>query len=463
MFKDILTRIRGFRFIAEQIPLSSSAGRRLLYHTPFVSDRKVLEMEYDRIEQLINRLYTGEAAVGVRSYTFGLEHLKDIRTTLERLSGGYVLGDIELFEIKELALLAGKVRQALEHYGLDVVSIPDLKGVADVLDPEHSGIAQFYVYNAYSAELAEVREAIRKEKDDERLAGLRSREQELEDEVRERLSGELSVCGKDLSEALEQMARLDVLSGKAKFAVSCGLTKPVFAEEKIVYTGLRHLEVEHQLARKGACFQPVSVSVISRGTVVTGANMAGKSVLLKSLMLAQYMAQLGMWVPAAQAEILPVDEVLVCMGDEQDEQRGLSSFAAEMMSINAIIAAVREGKRVLALVDEPARTTNPVEGTALVEALVDFLNRKNVLAMVTTHYSGLEVACRHLRVKGFIEEKVKDKLSLDNINNFLDYTLVEDEEETVPHEAIRIAEILGVDKELIDNAKIYLKTNDAEK
>ncbi|MDL2330903.1 DNA mismatch repair protein MutS [Odoribacter sp. OttesenSCG-928-A06] len=453
-FKDALIHIKGFRFIAEHIPLSSSAGRRLLYETPFTTDREELEKVYDKIEQVIR----WEARKNV-----GLQHLRDIRGTLNNLSVGYVLGDIDLFEIKELALLSLGVRSQLLADKLTVVNIPDVSDVVKLLDPEGTRVPNFYIYDLYDEQLAQVRAAIRKEKEEDAKLALRNEEIVLEDKIRGELSRQLKECADDLSQALEGMAELDLLVGKAEFAVRYRLCRPVLKGTGMHYINIRHLEVEEQLQKRSMTFQPVSVDVEPCATIITGANMAGKSVLLKSLMLAQYMAQFGMWVAAEKAEMTTVDKILVSMGDEQDEQRGLSSFAAEMLSINKVIEAVRVGVKVLALIDEPARTTNPEEGKAIVSALVDFLNRNKALSMVTTHYSGLSVACRRLRVKGFLENKTDKILSLNNIDSFIDYTLIEDKEENVPHEALRIAEILGVDKELTDKAKLFLNKNDAKK
>jgi DNA mismatch repair protein MutS2 len=89
---------------------------------------------------------------------------------------------------------------------------------------------------------------------------------------------------------------------------------------------------------------------------------------------------------------------MTSMDDEQSELKGLSSFASEMLKINAIIHAAKTGNHILALIDEPARTTNPVEGQALVNALVDMLQEHKVQSLLTTHYSGIQSDCRRLRV-----------------------------------------------------------------
>ena len=108
------------------------------------------------------------------------------------------------------------------------------------------------------------------------------------------------------------------------------------------------------------------------------------------------------------------------------------------------------------LIDEPARTTNPVEGKALVQAIVEMLEGLPSVTLVTTHYSGLGNSCRRLRVKGFVEGMSDLPLNPQNINRFIDYSLQEDTSDEVPHEALRIAAILGCDAALLDAARRHL-------
>ena len=115
--------------------------------------------------------------------------------------------------------------------------------------------------------------------------------------------------------------------------------------------------------------------------------MAGKTVLLKSVQLAQYLMQFGFYVPARRAGMPLVEQVLTSIGADQDELNGLSSYAAEMLRVDEMIRQVRQRSKILVLIDELARTTNPVEGRAIVNGVVDFLTTHRVMAMVTTHYN----------------------------------------------------------------------------
>ena len=141
-----------------------------------------------------------------------------------------------------------------------------------------------------------------------------------------------------------------------------------------------------------------------------------------------------------------VDDVYFCIGDEQSVEKGLSSFAAEMKKIDAVIRASREDRKILALIDEPARTTNPTEGAALVTALLKVLSGKRMSLVMTTHYDIEPGKARCLRVKGFE-------------NGQMNYQLVEVRDGEVPHEALNIAQSLGIDAEWISAAREILNSD----
>ena len=166
--------------------------------------------------------------------------------------------------------------------------------------------------------------------------------------------------------------------------------------------------------------------------------------------LCQYLFQFGFGIPAKEAGIAIKDDIMFCIGDEQSIEKGLSSFAAEMKNIDAVIKASREKRRLLALIDEPARTTNPTEGTALVQALLKVLAPRRMSLVMTTHYD-IEPGSAHcLRVKGFD-------------NGLMNYSLVEVEDGEVPHEALNIAQSLGIDQEWITLAREELKESSCGK
>lgn len=459
ILREAIQQIKGFRYMTEQLNIRSAAGRKFLYELPWLNTKREIEAELTRIAEVVERMGFPEGRACLEKTGCLLMQIRDIRGTVKHTGENGVLDDLELFELKNFALLADGIRQLTATW--TCIRIPDLRLVIGLLDPEGDGIPHFYIYDAYSPELAGLRAEMKLRKQqgatEQEIEEMYLRCVGLEDIVREDLSSRLREYHADLKQASEQVALLDIVMAKAEQAEAMQLTCPGFSENQTFFCGLFNPQLLDVLKQKGKKFQPVDLKLVSCATLITGANMAGKTVLLKSVALAQCLMQFGFYVPAAQAGLVLVDEIQTSIGDEQDELNGLSSFAAEMLRISAIAERVRAGRKVLVLIDELARTTNPSEGRAIVNGVVDFLTENKTMALVTTHYSGIVATCRKLRVKGFVEDKIQGKMTLKNINEFIDYSLQEDEGGEVPHEAMRIASLLGVDQGLLGRAEDFLQ------
>lgn len=434
----------------EGLNLRSGLSRAVLYETPMMVDPREIREELEGVD-FYGRLLRDTPELA-ESIAVKLERLKDIRPTIVALQCGQVLDDIQLFEIKGLALLSEEIEESLQRMGdgkdNSQLCSGSLRAVVARLDPDRNRIPHFYIYDSYSPELAALRRKLKATPDDEAVF---AQIEGLEETIRVELCRELRLYSGSLSAASAALAHLDILLAKARQAIEMGLCKPSIGGSAFEYTGLFNPEIRAVLRVGGKEFQPVDMAIGQGPVLVTGANMTGKSVILKTVALTQVLAQFGFYVPAREAGVAVVEEILVSMGDDQDALGGLSSFAAEMKRIDLIVKQVRAGKRVLALVDEPARTTNPEEGRAIVSALVEWLRENHVPALVTTHYSGIDGA-KKLRVKGFVD----GGRSVDDLEDTIDYSLTEDNGE-VPHEAIRIARMIGVDEALLRKAEEKIK------
>lgn len=256
---------------------------------------------------------------------------------------------------------------------------------------------------------------------------------------------------------MDAVGKLDLLIAKAYHANTNNCVLPKISEEKGLYIkNGRHVLVEAGLRKKGREYTPVSVFLKEGVALITGANMGGKTVSLKMVGLLQGMFQYGLLVPAEEMETRLLDFIYVSAGDEQNIDQGLSTFGAEIKSINQALRKSKE--RGLILVDELARGTNPHEGYAISAAIIDFLKNKPSHTVITTHFDGLvSEGIKHLQVKGL---RNLDYTKLDNtsqISDFMDYSLIEIHGEVgVPRDALNISRIMGMPEEIIKNAEEIL-------
>lgn len=441
-FKSALEIDCGLRYMYETLEVISPCGRKMLLGLEMMTGKREIDYYYSKLNEIYYRDCTRIANK--------LMCLKDIQNTLSRLAGGAVLDDIELFEVKYLAIVSGEVFQLLEELNIKAVRLPNLEDVVKILDPDSLNIPSFYVYDSYHPELKEIRKEMRslqgagEELSDEqrgRLAVLLQRNSDIELEVRGELSQKLNVFASDLALALRNLSFLDILIAKAEQMKRLGLCFPAVTEDgETFYNGMFNPAVKEIVVKQGREYMPVDISFEREPVTIIGANMGGKSVALKCLALNQLLVQFGFGVAAHDCCVNLVEEVALCIGDEQSIVKGVSSFAGEMLAVDAVIRKIREGKAILALIDEPARTTNPVEGTALVEGLLEVIGKVRGGFVLTTHYNIGNESVKRYRVKGLRD-------------GVMDYTLEVTQCGDVPHEAIAIAESLGIDPKWIECTK----------
>ena len=433
-----------------------------MLNTEFSNVPDLLQSEWNRLDQAIQATLEYKYKKPYIDLRHCLMCLHDLQGTLASLASHTPLNEVELFEIKTLSQLSQTAKGAIASLGLEeFLPIPDTNEVFSILDPDHTGIANFYIYDSYDPRLAPLRRelnALQTATDGSaiRISELLAEQNEIQNEVCLRLSDQLHPWAETLTTTLEQMAYTDFLLAKAELAIRWEMARPEIGETT-EYKALVNPRLKERNEKAKLRYQPVDITLRPGVCLITGANMAGKTVLLKSVGTAQLMAQCGMYVPASKAVIKLLEGVVSSIGDDQDEMNGLSSYAAEIIKISDILTTCRQHE-MLVLIDEPARTTNPVEGKALVQAIIKILEQHTSFTLITTHYSGLGASCRRLRVKGFVEDMTDIPLNPQNINRFIDYSLTEDNSDDVPHEALRIATILNCDPEMIALAQQSIKS-----
>ena len=454
-FKESISTIPALRFVYENLQLCSPLGKNELLQSRYLTNPAELETCFNEIEEVL--VWQKEHPEPLQKIKTLLSTVQDIFSTILRLKNCDALDDIELFEIKKNALTVQELHKILCETSFSLFVFHDVTETISILDPEKSLLPHFYIYSSYSRELAALRNRSTIVSSSEEKEDLLWQISKLENKIRQGLVKKLHPFASALEHNLKLVAKLDVLLAKALLATEWNGCKPEISDEKIVYEGLFHPIVDFRLKQENSSFQPLTINLQQEPCLITGANMTGKSIFLKTVGFSQCMFQFGFYVPAQKASIVSVEKIHFVSGDSNTEYTGLSSFANEILQIHNILQEVKENKPLLVLVDEFARTTNPKEGSAFVTAFLEMMNHRKTICLVTTHYSDVAGEFRRLRVKGIQWDRMEHfKNNPKELNRFIDYQLEDCYEKTAPKEAVRIAEILAVDEIFISLVKRYL-------
>ena len=185
------------------------------------------------------------------------------------------------------------------------------------------------------------------------------------------------------------IARLDVWAGLAERAVSGRYVRPTMTGQfDLLLRGCRHPVIERMMPRESFIPNDARFTESERVALVTGPNMAGKSTILRQIGLCVVLAQLGSFVPAAEATIGVVDRLFTRVGASDNLAGGQSTFMVEMSETSAILHNATS--RSLVLLDEIGRGTSTYDGVAIAWAVTEHLHdRVGCKTMFATHYHEL--------------------------------------------------------------------------
>ena len=244
-----------------------------------------------------------------------------------------------------------------------------------------------------------------------------------------------------ISESCVALSELDFAFAKGKLALEMKATLPLLTNEK----NYRLRKARHPLI-DAKVVVPIDVVFGSPNNLllITGPNTGGKTVTLKTLGLLTLMAQSGLFIPADSDSKLPLySDVYVDIGDEQSIEQNLSTFSGHMRNVTRIIENVCSGD--LVLFDEIGAGTDPEEGAALAQSILEQLIAVNCVTVATTHYGAL----KHF---GYNNDSVKNASVEFDINTLSPtYRLLIG----VPgsSNAFAVSKRLGLSENIIDRAK----------
>ncbi|MDP5339178.1 MAG: endonuclease MutS2, partial [Nodularia sp. (in: cyanobacteria)] len=356
---------------------------------------------YPELEQEIHRCIDERGQVTDRASL----KLGEIRTDLRKVRSQITKKLQNILQAKSGAVQEQIITQRGDRYVIPVKA-PQKDAIPGIVhDTSTSGATLYVEPNSIVPLGNQLRQTIR-------------REQTEEEVIRRTLTQKVAEVKPDLERLLAIVTTLDLATARARYSFWLGANPPRFINrednEIITLRQLRHpLLVWQQQHEQGQAVVPVDllISPHLRVVTITGPNTGGKTVTLKTLALAALMAKVGLFVPAREPVEIPwFDQVLADIGDEQSLQQSLSTFSGHIRRISRILNALdqeeqpenaslspactdaihRVSSNSLVLLDEVGAGTDPVEGSALAIALLQYLANHAQLTIATTHFGELK-------------------------------------------------------------------------
>jgi DNA mismatch repair protein MutS2 len=295
-------------------------------------------------------------------------------------------------------------------------------------------------------------------------AGNELRELEIAEEhevarILQVLSGKIGERFEDISRSIEFVAELDFALAKGRYAASADAIEPeiivsmMTGEQTSGTWELRLIGARHPLLGKDAVPLTLDIGNDFSTLVITGPNMGGKTVTLKTIGLLSLMALAGIPIPASEESKIPMfDNVYSDIGDEQNIEQTVSTFSWHIGNIVRFTKSVTE--RSLVLVDELGTSTDPAEGSALARSILRYLLDRGVITVATTHHNDLKAFA-------YVTAGMQNaSLDFDPIDQKPTYRL----RVGIPggSNALATALRLGISPEIAEEAKRLLSTGDQE-
>lgn len=331
-----------------------------------------------------------------------LNRLFDNLVDLPRLQGGLQAinegGFVESFASEKLAKIRRRIQEN-EHQVREILQ-DLLKSKADMLAvaviASRNGRNVLPVKNTYRNRIAGVVHDISASGNtvyiepravvnlNEEIANHRADERYEIIQILEELSDTLRPHAAEIANNAWIIGHLDLIKAKYRFMRDCKAVVPeVSSNRSIQLLQLRHPLIENAVANDLHFTEDLTEIVI------TGPNTGGKTIMLKTLGLAQIMAQSGLPILADPGSRVGIfSQVFADIGDEQSIEQSLSTFSSHMTNIVSILHQVDTAS--LILLDELGAGTDPQEGAGLAIAILEDLRLRGIKTMATTHYPELK-------------------------------------------------------------------------
>ncbi|MEG1528526.1 MAG: hypothetical protein RR248_02240 [Clostridia bacterium] len=461
-------RLIGLKFVIENICPTSPYGIERLKRLSVFSRSQIGELncELDNLKLVVDNYRKFQAEFEMLAHLFSQS--KYILRSIKRCAS-LQLDEVELFEFKEFLLLCKKIITQFNIINQEIklnLSFADTTKPLEILDKDGSGIPTFYIEDTSSPEL----EAVRKQKraieklikqnlktpsNMQELINLSVKEMQIENVIKASLCQKLIPYLGDIEYNCNQIARLDLLIAKAVFALKYPSSRPQIDCENLKVVDMTNPQISDLLQQRGQSFTPLAICIGSGVTVVTGANMGGKSVFIQTITLNVILAHLGCYVFAKKFETPFFDFFSFISCEQEQISKGLSGFGTEIVNLNFVY---RQAKKEVGFIvfDEFARSTNAGEAQTIFSAVVKTFNQNSSFVLMTTHLDNVaDEAKYHYQVIGLDKDKIKkmrlfdQEQGIEQIAGCMNYGLVKVDNIPLPKDAITICKLLGLDSDIL--------------
>ncbi len=378
-----------------------------------------------------------------------LSNIKNISLILNNILIGNVVDIVDLHEVKVQAMHTEKLTKII---GRDLFPFDDVSEIIEALDPNNEGNFTFRLYECY----------------DEDLAAIVKRKREIEHVYFKSDASMKSTVMADRDKIIiEEKVRTDIVLQKIVNQLKSVISKMIanvelltkcdlYLAKSLVYSEYKYTIVEFSesfvvegsvlpiVSDNTTNYTPLNIDLNRGSTLIVGANMGGKSTILKNLAFNLCLINYG-FLPIADRFECPFLNNIVFVQSYEDSTHGLSRFGGEITALND--ALLKLDDKTLFLIDEFASSTNPSEGYLFVKSLINYCNNLNTYTVLTSHYDNLTQECDTYVVSGISEEALGGHV---NIHDLMNYEIAKTTDNSIPKQALLVAKHMDINENFLE-------------
>ncbi|MFV0499887.1 MAG: MutS-related protein [Bacilli bacterium] len=429
----------GVKYFLDKVECKSQYGKLKLKNLPILC-----KTEIESYHELLIKVIAIDD--DIKSQVQGvLGSVKNISLILKNVLNKQVVDLNSLHEIKVQAMQTQKI---INLIGKKYFDFEDVDEIIKILDPNQENKYSFRLYECYDLELNLI---LKKKRDiehqyynanyEDKVKIMQARDKVvLEEKVRtdlviKRLVTKLSRFIDKMIKNCDLLTDCDVMIAKSLMYKHYNYCKTEYGDNIEVENGVYPFVCDNV-----RLYTPLSIELFKGSTLITGANMGGKSTILKNLAFNITINNLG-FLPLASKFVVPEIKKVLFLHSFEDSSHGLSRFGNEIVLLNKVLDNI--DKYTLFLVDEFASSTNPTEGYIFVKSLINYCNSLDAYSLFTSHYDNLSSECQTYVVLGLNDEIVG------NINDSMNYNIYKTSNNIVPRQALKVAKHLEINSKYL--------------